>query len=77
MAEVNAHKTADSLWIVYKGKVYDLTKFIHSHPGGEETILKTSVAGQDCTEEFDDVGHSTSAVHQLNKFFIGELVTKN
>lgn len=35
------------------GKVYDLTEFLPSHPGGQKIILK--YAGQDATDAFDPI----------------------
>lgn len=43
----------DDLWIVIHGKVYDLTEFLPSHPGGQKIILK--YAGQDATDAFDPI----------------------
>lgn len=43
----------DDLWIVIHGKVYDLTDFLPSHPGGQKIILK--YAGQDATDAFDPI----------------------
>jgi len=48
MSEVAKHTTKDSAWVVLFGKIYDLTKFIDDHPGGEEVILKW--AGKDATK---------------------------
>ncbi|KAJ3102681.1 hypothetical protein HDU97_000378 [Phlyctochytrium planicorne] len=48
--EVEKHRTKDDLWVVLHGKVYDLSKFIHEHPGGVQVILKE--AGRDATETF-------------------------
>lgn len=42
------------------------------HPGGGELIA--DVAGRDCTNEFDDFGHSSDAKNQLKDLKIGELV---
>jgi hypothetical protein len=32
-ADVNAHNTADSLWVIIDDDVYDLTQFQNEHPG--------------------------------------------
>jgi L-lactate dehydrogenase (cytochrome) len=39
--------------VVLFGKVYDVTSFLDSHPGGPASILKC--AGRDATEEFDPI----------------------
>ncbi|KAF2671616.1 putative mitochondrial cytochrome b2 [Microthyrium microscopicum] len=53
LQEVSSHSSADSCWIVLYGKVYDVTAFAPSHPGGPEAILR--VAGTDATEEYDPI----------------------
>ncbi|TNY24809.1 cytochrome b2 [Rhodotorula diobovata] len=52
-ADVAAHSTRESLWMIIHGKVYDLTEFCSSHPGGERVLLK--YAGKDATEEYDPI----------------------
>ena len=52
-------------------KVYNITKYLDDHPGGEEVLMDR--AGQDATEDFEDVGHSKDARQQLEKFEVGEL----
>lgn len=69
--EVAKHKSTDDLWIVYNGLVYDVSKFIDEHPGGEEVVV--DVAGTDATEEFDDIGHSDDAHEILQGLLIGKL----
>ena len=34
MAEVKKHSTEEDCWVVYKGKVYDVSPFVEEHPGG-------------------------------------------
>ena len=46
--------------------------FIYQHPGGEEILLEH--AGQDSTEAFEDVGHSTDAREMLKEYLIGDLI---
>ncbi|WFD14277.1 hypothetical protein MARU1_000278 [Malassezia arunalokei] len=70
-AELCQHKSEEDLWLVINGKVYDVTKFLSEHPGGDEVLL--TEAGNDATEPFEDVGHSEDARSQLDKLFIGTL----
>ncbi|KAI9497419.1 FMN-dependent dehydrogenase-domain-containing protein [Zychaea mexicana] len=49
--EVAQHNKQDDLWIIIHGKVYDLTKFLPEHPGGQNIILK--YAGKDGTRAFE------------------------
>lgn len=53
------------------GKVYDVSKYLEDHPGGEEVLMDR--VGQDATEDFEDVGHSQEARKQLTQFEKGEL----
>jgi len=69
--EVSKHNSPDSCWVIYKGGVYDVTSFLHSHPGGEEILLR--YAGGDITEPFEEIGHSEQAQTILKKYFIGNL----
>ncbi|KAG5456360.1 MAG: cytochrome b5 [Olpidium bornovanus] len=71
LADVGTHCTKDDTWLVIAGSVYDITKFIDEHPGGEEVLHEH--AGIDATEAFEDVGHSDEARNLLKKFYIGEL----
>lgn len=50
MEEVAAHSTKDSVWVVVKGVVMDVTNFLEDHPGGVQAVL--NFAGRDATEEF-------------------------
>ncbi|KAL1967287.1 hypothetical protein VTN77DRAFT_3333 [Rasamsonia byssochlamydoides] len=52
-AEVAKHNTPDSCWVILYGKVYDVTDFLASHPGGTKVILK--LAGKDATDEYDPI----------------------
>ncbi|KAL3860322.1 hypothetical protein ACJMK2_010461 [Sinanodonta woodiana] len=70
-SEVAKHKDSKSTWIVIYDKVYDVTKFLEEHPGGEEVLLEQ--AGGDATEAFEDVGHSTDARELMKDYCIGEV----
>ncbi|XP_068968759.1 cytochrome b5-like isoform X1 [Bombus flavifrons] len=69
--EVAKHNDSKDLWFIIHNKVYNVTQFI-SHPGGEEVLLEQG--GQDCTEAFEDIGHSSDARELMEIFKIGELV---
>jgi len=71
LKEVETHTDKKSCWIVIHDLVYDVTKFLEEHPGGEEVLLEQ--AGKDATEQFEDVGHSTDARTMMKDYHIGEL----
>lgn len=71
LEEIQKHKDSKSTWVILHHKVYDLTKFLEEHPGGEEVLREQ--AGGDATENFEDVGHSTDARELSKTFIIGEL----
>tara|TARA_B100000945_G_C20402703_1_gene608229 strand:- start:1509 stop:1835 length:327 start_codon:yes stop_codon:yes gene_type:complete len=62
---------SDRIIIVISNKVYDVTSYLGDHPGGEEILIQNS--GKDATYEFNDVGHSMSAIHDMLKYEIGEI----
>ena len=53
------------------GKVYDVSKYLEDHPGGEEVLMDR--IGQDASEDFEDVGHSQEARKMLTQYEKGEL----
>uniref|UniRef100_A0A7E4ZW66 Cytochrome b5 n=1 Tax=Panagrellus redivivus TaxID=6233 RepID=A0A7E4ZW66_PANRE len=71
LAEVQQHNTPESLWMIINDKVYDLTKFAMEHPGGEEVLFEQG--GQDATEPFNDVGHSSDAREMAEEYVIGRI----
>ena len=88
--EVKKHNTEKSLWIIIEKKIYDLSTyldedevllysiiiiycfFVQGHPGGPEVLVE--IAGEDGTEDFNDVGHSEEAHEKMKEFYIGDLV---
>jgi len=68
--ELRANKSKDSFYVLLHNKVYNVTKFIDEHPGGDEVIL--AEGGQDASEAFEDVGHSDEARALLPGMFIGD-----
>lgn len=73
--EIAEHSTKESCWIAIEGKVYDVTSFIPTHPGGE-AILQG--CGKDATAMFNrrpevNTSHSQNARDILKKYYLGEL----
>ena len=71
--EVANHNNKKDCWIIINGKVYDITPFLDEHPGGDEVLLTST--GKDATIDFEDVGHSDSAIEMMEKYFIGKVDT--
>ncbi|KAL6210931.1 hypothetical protein ACLB2K_016161 [Fragaria x ananassa] len=61
LEEVSKHSDHKDCWLVIDGKVYDVTKFLEDHPGGK-----------DATDDFDNVGHSTSARAMMDEYYVGD-----
>jgi len=71
--ELSEHTKKDNVWLLVRGKVYNVAKFIDEHPGGEEVILNE--AGKDATDAYDDVGHSDEANALLPGMLVGDFET--
>lgn len=72
--ELKKHNTRNDAWILISGKVYDITKWIDKHPGGD-VILKG--VGKDATQMFNNIGHSDHVKNEvLPKYLIGKIKTK-
>ncbi|XP_043275079.1 cytochrome b5 isoform X2 [Venturia canescens] len=70
-AEVAKHNDSKECWLIIHNSVYNVTAFLNEHPGGEEVLLEQ--AGNDATETFEDVGHSSDARQMMEPFKIGEI----
>lgn len=71
LEDVRKKNSAKELWLVIHGRVYDITRFVEEHPGGEEVLFEQ--AGADATESFEDVGHSVDAREMLKQYYVGDL----
>ena len=65
-------KVKDDIWVLVKGKVYDLSSFYRKHPGGPDLIEEW--AGKDGSQVFKDAGHPPSAKKEMEDYLIGEYV---
>lgn len=75
--DVANHKSANSCWVTYRGKVYDVTAFMPDHPGGDDLIMDH--AGTDVEsimKDGDSHDHSDSAYDMLEEYMIGRLGTE-
>uniref|UniRef100_W5N2L4 Cytochrome b5 n=1 Tax=Lepisosteus oculatus TaxID=7918 RepID=W5N2L4_LEPOC len=71
LEEVEQQNSSKSTWIILHHKIYDVTKFLEEHPGGEEVLREQ--AGGNATESFEDIGHSSDARAIASTYVIGEL----
>ncbi|KAI1421197.1 FMN-dependent dehydrogenase-domain-containing protein [Xylaria sp. FL1777] len=62
--EIASHRSLSSCWVVVDGKVYDVTSYLNSHPGGAAILLKQG--GTDATAEFRKI-HSLDVLSYLPK----------
>lgn len=72
MSTVKKHKTKKSCWTVVGTGVYDVTKWIKKHPGGQSRII--AMCGKNATKAFRAQHGSTgAAARALAKYKIGKL----
>jgi len=70
LKEVAKHGKKEDAWIGLFGNVYDVTDWIHIHPGGD--IILYGI-GKDATNMFTGVGHQADALQFMEKYKIGIL----
>jgi len=60
--------------VAVRGKVYDVSRFLTHHPGGQDVLLMA--AGRDVTVVFESYhGFSSIAPKMLQKYYVGDLVS--
>lgn len=76
-AETAKHNTAGDCWLIISGKVYNVSGYIRSHPGGSAVIINE--CGKDATTAFASQGgkgsHSGFANSLLANYFVGNMNT--
>ncbi|XP_063701439.1 cytochrome b5 type B-like [Culicoides brevitarsis] len=72
LKEVSMHDSWEDCWIIIYDRVYDITKFLELHPGGDDLLME--YAGRDASLAFRGTGHSQEATNMLKQYEIGELV---
>jgi wyosine [tRNA(Phe)-imidazoG37] synthetase (radical SAM superfamily)/flavodoxin len=72
-SELARHASAQDCWVGIEGRVYNVTRFLSSHPGGGAVIA--NVAGTDATAWFDEANHSHTAREMMKEYLVGRLVS--
>jgi cytochrome b involved in lipid metabolism len=71
-AELRQHSSVHDAWSVYRGRVYNITPFLHYHPGGVEELMKG--AGKDCTALFNKYHAWVNADGMIGSLCLGWIV---
>jgi len=82
MIEIAKHNTQTDCWFLISGKVYNITSYFGSHPGGNAKMLAT--CGEDATAEYatknpsatsssGGSSHSSGATTMLGNYYLGDL----
>ena len=71
LEEIAKHNTEQDAWIGFRGKVYNLTPYIHFHPGGPK-ILEQAF-GKDCTALFDKFHKYVNGEFMMRECQVGVL----
>lgn len=85
MTEIAKHNKSSDCWMLISGKVYNITSYFGSHPGGRSTM--TPSCGKDATAAYDTknpyatstsggINHSSRAVDMLNNYYLGDFNQK-
>lgn len=82
MAEISKHNKSSDCWMLISNKVYNITSYFGSHPGGN--AMMSATCGIDATDAYmtkdpnattagSRSAHSSNAVSLLDNYFIGNL----
>lgn len=72
--DVALHSSSSDCWVMRNGKVYNVTKFLPDHPGGDDILLEH--AGQDVGAVMKGPAvqdHSEAAYDMLDEYCIGRV----
>lgn len=82
MSEIAKHNKQSDCWYLINGKVYNITSYFGSHPGGSSVMA--SSCGKDATDAYmtkdpnatssgSRSAHSSGAINLLANYYIGDL----
>uniref|UniRef100_H2YJD0 Uncharacterized protein n=1 Tax=Ciona savignyi TaxID=51511 RepID=H2YJD0_CIOSA len=72
MEELKKHDKPNDAWIAIRGYVFNITRYIEYHPGGESELMRG--AGKDATSLFEEVHRWVNFESMLKSTFIGTLI---
>ena len=72
MEDLKTHASTDSLFLLIRGYVFDVTKFRAEHPGGDRILEGTEM---EAAETFE-LHHPALISHMLTKFCVGRMQTE-
>ena len=72
LSQVREHRSKYNAWMVLRGRVYDVTKYVPYHPGGAEELLRG--AGIDGTALFDQYHKWVNTDFLMKRCCVGVLV---
>jgi predicted heme/steroid binding protein len=68
--QVALHNKAEDAWVVIDGLVYDLTRYVDAHPGGDKIL---SHVGGDASSGFHGPQHPSHVKETVKKFLVGRV----
>jgi cytochrome b involved in lipid metabolism len=71
MEELEASGSTDQLLVAINGQVYDVTRYVDKHPGGD--LVMKSMAGKDSTDAFENYHRASVTKHLLGAFHVGHV----
>lgn len=72
LAELAEHNSEFDCWTAYNGKVYNITQYLHYHPGGVPKLMEG--AGKDSTALFNKFHAWINIDNMLSKCIVGILM---
>ncbi|ORZ08094.1 cytochrome b5-like heme/steroid binding domain-containing protein [Absidia repens] len=72
LEDLKQHRSMDDAWTAIQGKIYNLTPYMHFHPGGVKDLMR--VAGRDGTKLFMLTHSWVNAEFMLDACLVGFLV---
>jgi len=74
-SELRQHTQPHDAWVVFNGRVYNITPYLEFHPGGASILL--NAAGKDVTKLFNATHKWVNGESLLKACLIGPLVPED